>query len=161
MANGRAALAAYLGVGRTKLEREMLGKRLFVSGLIVMCLFALGHLGGFLQGARAARHDPSMADLTRAMKEYRTSLFGFHPSLLDFREYFSLNFSILLFLAAALGFASLAITEDPPSSIRALSLVYLIAFLLLLGTSLYFSVFQGILTCAVIAILFGLAWWSA
>jgi len=139
----------------------MPGKRLFVSGLIVMCLFALGHLGGFLQGARAARHDPSMADLTRAMKEYKTSVFGFHASLLDFREYFSLNFSILLFLAAALGFVSLGIAEDQLRAIRTLSQLYLVAFLLLLGTSLYFSVFQGILTCASIAILFGLAWWLA
>lgn len=139
----------------------MPGKRLFVSGLLVMCLFALGHLGGFFQGARAARHDPSMADLTRAMREQKTSLFGFHASLLDFREYFSLNFSVLLFLAAALGFVSLAVTEDQLRVIRPLSQVYLIAFLLLLGTSLYFSVFQGILTCAIIATLFGLAWWLA
>jgi len=77
----------------------MIARRFFVGGLIVTCLFAFGHLAGFLQGARAARHDPRMADLTRAMREHKTRMFGFEASLLDFREYFSLNFSVLLLLA--------------------------------------------------------------
>jgi hypothetical protein len=140
----------------------MLARRLFLSGLIMMCLFAIGHFGGFLQGARAARKDPDMADLTRAMREHRVRLLGFQPSILDFREYFSLNFSILLLLAAAPGFVALSSTAlQPPAAIRLLSSVYAVGMLMLLGTSVYFSVFQGIVSCFLIAVLFGLSWWFA
>ncbi len=93
----------------------LLATRLFLSGLILTVLFALGHLAGFLQTARAARRDPQLAELTRAMRGHKVNLLGFQPSLLDFREYFSLNFSVL----------------------------------------------QGIVICAVIIALFGLAWWTA
>jgi hypothetical protein len=85
----------------------MLARRLFISGLSVTVLFAAGHFFGFLQAARAARSDPGMANLTRAMREYKANVLGFTPSILDFREYFSLNFSVLLMLAAALGFTAL------------------------------------------------------
>lgn len=136
----------------------MAAPRLFLSGLIVMALFAVGHLGGFLQAAYAARHDPAMADLTRAMRAQQASLLGFHPSVLDFREYFSLNFSILLLLASGLGFATLGVTPDRVAAIRALSPLYVAAMTLPFGTSLYFSVAQGIVTCLAIAVLFGLAW---
>jgi len=139
----------------------MAAKRLFITGLIVMCFFAGGHLTGFLLGARAARQDPKMADLTRAMQEYKTNLFGFEPSLLDFREYFSSNFSILLILAALLGFAALSLASDQSHAIRLLSMIYVVAMMMLFGTSLYFSIFQGIVTCLAIAVLFGLAWWFA
>lgn len=139
----------------------MLARQIFVSGLIVTGLFALGHFAGFLRGARAARRDPHMTDLTRAMREHKVNLFGFQPSLLDFREYFSLNFSILLLLAAVLGFVALSITPSQSTVIRYLSVVYLAAMLLLLGTSAYFSVLQGIVSCSLIAILFGVSWWLA
>lgn len=139
----------------------MLGSRFFVSGLILTCLFGVGHLTGFIQAVRAARHDPDLVDLTRAMKEHKTSLLGFHPSIMDFREYFSLNFSILLWLAGALGFAALRLTVDPSATIRTFSGIYVVGMLVLLGTSLRFSVVQGIITCSSIAILFGLAWWFA
>lgn len=139
----------------------MLATRLFLSGLILTVLFALGHLAGFLQAARAARQDPKLAEITRAMREYKVNLLGFQPSLLDFREYFSLNFSILLLFAAALGFLALSIAPDQAASIRKLSATYVAAMALLLGTSVYFSVFQGIVSCTVIIVLFGLAWWTA
>ena len=139
----------------------MLGKNLFLSGLVVMGFFALGHLGGFLQAAYSTRHDSAMADLTKVMREHKTSLLGFQPSILDFREYFSLNFSILLLLASAIGFAMIATGGDQWVIIRTLSPVYVVAMLLLLGTSFYFSVVQGIILCPIIAILFGLAWWIA
>lgn len=139
----------------------MAGKRLFISGLIVMSLFALGHLGGFIQSVNKARNDPGMADLTRAMRDHKVNLFGFQPSILDFREYFSLNFSILLLLATALGIAALTMNSSQPETIRTLSLIYLTAFSLLFVTSMVFSVFQGIVMCAVIAVLFGLSWWLA
>jgi len=85
----------------------VLGRRLFVAGLVLMAAFVLAHLGGFLQSAHAARHDRGLTDLTRAMQEHKTSPLGFRPSILDFREYFSVNFSILLLLAAAIGYVTL------------------------------------------------------
>ena len=138
----------------------MLANRLFLSGLIMMCLFAVGHLGGFLQAARAARNDPEMAALTRAMREHKASLLGLRPSILDFREYFSLNFSILLLLAAVLGFVVLSSTApEQPAVVRQLSLVYAVGMLMLLGTSVCFSVVQGIIGCLLIAVLFALSYW--
>lgn len=140
----------------------MLAWRLFVSGLGMMCLFAAGHFAGFLQAARAARRDPDMADLTRAMREHTTSLLGFRPSVLDFREYFSLNFSILMLLAAALGFVALSEPAlQQTATIRQLSVVYAAGMLVLLGTSVFFSVVQGIIGCLLIAVLFALAAWFA
>jgi hypothetical protein len=136
----------------------MLERRLFVSGLIVMAAFALAHLAGFILAAYTARHDPGMADLTRAMRAHKSSLLGFQPSILDLREYFSASFSILLLLATALGFAALATARDANATIRAVSPLYVAAMLLLLGLSIRFSVVQGIITCAIVAILFGLAW---
>jgi hypothetical protein len=139
----------------------MIGKQFFLAALIMMSLFAVGHFGGFLQAAYAARHDPRLADLTKAMQQYKTNFLGFQPSMLDFREYFSLNFSVLLSLGAGLGFTTLAVVPDQPSVIRALSPIYVGAFSLLLGASAYFSVFQGIVACTLIVLLFGLAWWFA
>lgn len=140
----------------------MLARRLFLGGLGAMCLFAAGHFAGFLQAARAARKDPNMADLTRAMREHTTTLLGFRPSILDFREYFSLNFSILLVLAAALGFVAVSNPSlQQPATLRQLSVVYAVALLVLLGSSVYFSVVQGIIGCLAIAVLFLLAAWLA
>ncbi len=136
----------------------MLARRVFISGLIIMGAFALAHLGGFLHAAYKARHDPELADLTRAMREQRENLLGFQPSILDFREYFSLNFSILLALSAAIGFALLRV-PDQAAVIGTLSPLYVGGMLLLFGTSLYFSVLQGVVTCGLLTVLFGLAWW--
>lgn len=136
----------------------MTSLRWFRRGLIVTCVFATGHLAGFVQATQAARHDPRMADLTQAMRAQKDNVLGFQPSILDFREYFSLNFSILLFLAAGLGFAMLSSRPADASVIRRLSLIYLIAMVALTLTSLWFSVIQGIVSCVVIGILFGLAW---
>lgn len=137
----------------------MLGSRFFLSGLALMGGFALAHLGGFIQAAYVARHDPAMAELTRAMREQKSRLLGFQPSILDFREYFSLNFSILLLLASAIGFASILLSHDQAATVRTLSLIYVAGMSLLFGTSVHFSVVQGIITCPLIAILFGVAWW--
>jgi hypothetical protein len=139
----------------------MLAKRFFMSGLYVTVLFAVGHFFGFVQAARAARSDPGMADLTRAMREHKTNVLGFTPSILDFREYFSLNFSVLLMLAAALGFAALSASPDVAATIRRLAPVYVVAMLTLLGTSLGFSVIQGAISCLLLTVLFALAWWLA
>jgi hypothetical protein len=140
----------------------MLARRLFLSGLGAMGVFAIAHFGGFLAAARAARTDPGMADLTRAMRAHTTEVLGFRPSILDFREYFSLNFSILMLLAAVLGYVALSV-EGPQHSaaIRPLAIVYALAMLVLLGSSALFSVVQGVISCLVIALLFGLAAWFA
>lgn len=139
----------------------MAAKRLFLTGLGLMVFFGLGHFTGFLQGYSAARHDPGMAELTRAMQAHTTSALGFSPSILDFREYFSLNFSILMLLAAAMGFAMVLANPDRARVIRRLSPLYIAAMLLLLGTSWFFSVVQGLMICPLIAVVFGLAWWRA
>lgn len=140
----------------------MLARRLYLSGLGAMGLFALAHFGGFLAAARAARTDPAMADLTRAMRAHSTEVLGFRPSILDFREYFSLNFSILLLLAAALGYVALSMAGPQQAvAIRPLAVIYTIAMLVLLGSSAFFAVVQGMISCAVIAVLFGLAAWLA
>lgn len=140
----------------------MMAKRLFFSGLLVMCVFAIGHLAGFLAAAQAARNDPGMAALTQAMREHKISLLGFQPSILDFREYFSLNFSILLLLAAGLGFVVLrSASSQQPVVLQQMSVVYAVGMLMLAGSSALFSVVQGIIGCMVLAILFGLCWWLA
>lgn len=130
----------------------------FRAALIVMALFALAHFGGFLHAARAARHDPEMRSLTEAMRAHRASLLGLRPSILDFREYFSVNFSILLLLGSGVGLVVLSRAHDASETIRALAPIYLAATVLLLGTSLYYSIAQGVVTCAVLAALFALAW---
>ena len=137
------------------------GQRVFTAGLVALVLFACGHFGGYLHASYAARHDPGLADMTRAMREHKSRLLGFSPSLLDFREYFSLNFSILLLLATALGMAALSVATDKVAAVRVLSLVYVVAMLVLLGSSLLFSVGQGVVSCTCIALLFILSWWRA
>lgn len=139
----------------------MLAKRLFLSGLAVTAMFAVGHFFGFLLAARAARSDPRMAELTSAMRDYKTDVLGFTPSMLDFREYFSLNFSVLLLLAAALGFVALSTGADVDATIRRLAPIYVVAMLALLGTSMGFSVVQGMISCLSIAAIFAAAWWRA
>ena len=139
----------------------MVGVKLFTGGLILMGLFAIGHLGGFIQGAYAARRDSSMAVLMESMRARKTRLLGFEPSILDFREYFSLNFTILLLLACGLGFVMLIAAPDRSGTVRALSPIYAGAMLFLLGSSLRFSVAHGVVICPIIALLFGLAWWFA
>ena len=134
-------------------------KAWFLSGLVLMGLFATGHLAGCLQAMRAARHDPRLADLTRAMRAHKSPLLGFEPSILDFREYFSLSFSILLALSASLGLAAWRTSTDPEATMRALSAVYACAMLALLGVSLLFSIVQGVISCAAIAAVFAITWW--
>jgi len=136
----------------------VLANKLFVAGLVLEAGFGVAHFGGFLQACRAARQDPGLADLTRDMRAHVQPLLGFRPSILDFREYFSANFSVLLLLAAGLGFAGLAVAADRTAAIRVFSPIYTAAMVLLLGTSIYFSVVQGIITCSCIAVLFALAW---
>lgn len=139
----------------------MLGQRLFVSGLVLTGLFALGHLSGFLHATYVARHDPNMKVLTSSMREHKTRLLGFEASLLDYREYFSLNFTILLLFASAVGFAALANAPDAAVVVRTLSPVYVAGMTLLLVTSLRYKVAQGVVTCPMVAVLFMLAWWQA
>jgi hypothetical protein len=139
----------------------MTGVRWFWSGLVGMGVFALGHFAGFLQAAHAARHDEQLRNVTEAMQAQRTELLGFSASLLDFREYFSVNFSILMLLAAALGGAMVRTSDTPGNVIRVLAPLYAAAMLVLFGTSYLFSVVQGMVMCAVLAALFALAWWRA
>lgn len=139
----------------------MTAQMLYTAGLVLMVWFGLGHFMGFVQAARAARRDPDMAELTKAMRARKTRVMGFEASILDFREYFSLNFSVLLWVAAALGWAALGLAPDPVGAVRALAGIYGVGMLLLLATSVRFHVAQGIVACSVLAALFGSAWWLA
>jgi hypothetical protein len=134
---------------------------MFASGLVVMALFGLGHFGGFVQASVAARRDPGMADLTRDMRAKTTRVMGFEASILDFREYFSLNFSILLWMAAAVGWLASGSIGDFAVGVRPLAGAYALGMLALLATSIRFHVAQGIVTCSVLVLLFGSAWWLA
>jgi pheromone shutdown protein TraB len=139
----------------------MTGLRWFWAGLIGMVVFATGHFAGFLQAAHAARHEPGLASVTQAMREQRTELLGFSPSLLDFREYFSVNFSILMLVIAAVGAILVSTHDTPLTVVRLLAPLYAAAMLVLLGTSYFYSVVQGMVMCAMLAVLFALAWWRA
>jgi len=132
---------------------------MYAAGLVVMALFGLGHFGGFVQASLAARRDPDMADLTRDMRAKTTRVMGFEASILDFREYFSLNFSLLLWMAAAVGWMASSNIGDSVEGIRPLAGAYTLGMLALLGTSIRFHVAQGIVTCSVLVLLFGSAWW--
>jgi hypothetical protein len=134
---------------------------LYTVGLVLMVWLGLGHFMGFVQAARAARRDPDMAELTRAMRAKTTRVMGFEASILDFREYFSLNFSILLWMAAAVGWAALRLALDPAAAVGELALIYGMGMLLLLATSVRFHVAQGIVGGGVLVAVFGLAWWLA
>ncbi len=133
-------------------------QRSFRSGLVLMAVFAMAHLAGFLQSAHAARTRPEMAELTRLMRSTKTSLLGFQPSILDFREYFSLNFSILMLLAAGLGHAMTRGRSDAAEVVQVLSPIYALGMFLLFWSSVFFSVIQGMVTCAILTAMFGLAW---
>lgn len=135
--------------------------RIFKAGLVVMAVFAMAHFGGFLQSAYAARTRPEMAELTRLMRATKTSLLGFEPSILDFREYFSLNFSLLLLLAAGLGHVATRKGRLTLELERALSPIYALAMFLLLLSSAFFHVIQGMVTCAILTGMFGFAWWRS
>ena len=102
-----------------------------------------------------------MRSLTEAMRAHRASLLGLRPSILDFREYFSVNFSILLLLGSGVGLVVLWRAHDASEATRALAPIYLAGTVLLLGTSLYYSIAQGVVTCATLAALFALAWMRA
>ncbi|MDH3296862.1 MAG: hypothetical protein OEM23_00165 [Gemmatimonadota bacterium] len=139
----------------------MIAQTLFTVGLVLMVWFGLGHFLGFVQAARAARHDPDMAELTKAMRAQKTRVMGFEASILDFREYFSLNFSVLLWVAAAVGWVAIGLAADPAAAVGDLAGIYGVGMLLLLATSARFRVAQGIVACGLLAVLFGTVWWLA
>lgn len=137
----------------------MTAQTLYAAGIVLMALFGLGHFGGFIQASSAARRDPDMADLTRDMRAKTTRVMGFEASILDFREYFSLNFSLLLWMAAAVGWVASSGFGDSAAGVGTLAGVYALGMLALLATSIRFHVAQGIVTCSVLVLLFGSAWW--
>lgn len=123
----------------------------------MMILFSFGHFLGFLSAAHAARNDPRLAELTAAMRAQRAHLLGFSPSILDFREYFSLNFSLLLMLGGALNVVALRNARDSQRAVRELLRVNAVAMALLVATSVLFSVPQGIISAGIIFLLFAAA----
>jgi hypothetical protein len=136
----------------------MLCRVLFHSATALTGLFGVAHFTGFLAARHAARTDPALAEVTRLMRAHVSPLGGMSPSLLDFREYFSAAFSPLLLTIALLNYLALRHAADPTAMLRALCLVNIGAMLILLALSIYHSIFQGILTCALIAALFLAAW---
>ncbi|MEW5915745.1 MAG: hypothetical protein AB1762_05045 [Gemmatimonadota bacterium] len=133
---------------------------IYRSGLLTLVLFALGHFAGFVMAARAARVDPALADATRAMRAVRTRLLGFEPSLLDFREYFSASFSLLLLALAVTGFVAVSRAPNDTLVARRLAAVYAATTLALAALSLWFGVVQGVVMGLIAALIFSLAAWS-
>lgn len=129
-------------------------RALFIAATIMTALFCCGHFFGFLAAAYAARHDPGLAKLTADMRAQRTELLGFQPSILDFREYFSLNFSLLLLLVAGLNVILLRNARDSGCGLRDAALLNAVAMAILVGTSVLYSVPQGIISAGTIFLLY-------
>jgi hypothetical protein len=135
-------------------------RTLYKAGLILTGLFATGHFTGFIQASLAARRDPALADLTRAMRAQGSTVAGMRATILDYREYFSVSYSILLVLVIALG--ATALSEGAGQlAIKQMSARIAMAMAVLCGASLYYHVFQGVVSCGVIALVFAAAWWMA
>ena len=134
---------------------------LFLVACGLGVLFATGHFFGFLAARHAARTDPALADLTRAMRAHVTPLAGFRPSILDFREYFSAAFSPMLLAVVALALLAVWFAGDRAAAVRAVSVACAALMIVLLGLSVVYHVFQGIVSCGLIALLFAAsALWS-
>lgn len=129
--------------------------RAMTFGIVLCGLFACGHFAGFLEASHAARHDPALAAVTDAMRSHRSNVLGMRPSLLDFREYFSASFSLLMVLVVALN--AIALRGAPASTVRRLALADAIAFAILAAVSWWFQVPQGIISGVMIAVVFAAA----
>ncbi len=125
--------------------------RWFLAAVILSALFAAGHTAGFFVSRHAARTDPNLTDLTRAMQRHRADVLGFHPSILDFREYFSVNFSLLLILNTGLSLSTPRLASDPQQAYRFVGLLNFLGFSLLAILSFLYSVPQGIISAGLIA----------
>lgn len=123
-----------------------------------MVLFAIGHFAGFLTARAAARHDPDLVELTARMRAHRAAILGFHPSILDLREYFSLVFSPMMLLAAALTYQGWRSARRDPVVARGLARLVVVAMLVLGAASLVYGVVQGAIASAAIGAAFGVAW---
>ncbi len=140
---------------------EAPGSTFFIIACVLTLLFAAAHAGGFLQSRKEARHSPRRAELTRQMRAHKTRLAGFEPTTLDFYEYFSANLSVLL---AFLGLAFLAafwLAGDKGGALRILAVLGAASMISVLFTSLIYQVFQGIVSGAVIALCFIIAFMMA
>ncbi|MFN8061603.1 MAG: hypothetical protein U0Q12_20765 [Vicinamibacterales bacterium] len=131
--------------------------RAFRVGLALIVLFALGHLMGFMSAAYDARHDPALADVTAMMRAHRSPLMGFAPSLLDFREYASLCYSLLLGGCAAIGWPVTRMVPVSPAHVGAVCRAYVVLFAVLAIASLVYGVAQGIISGTIIAVVFAIA----
>lgn len=131
--------------------------RAYHLGLALIALFALGHLTGFLVAAYDARHDPALAEVTAMMRAHRSPLMGFAPSLLDFREYASLCYSLLLAGCGALGWQVTRRPQVALSQVAAVSRTYTVLFTVLAVASLAYGVAQGIVSGVAIAAVFARA----
>jgi len=137
----------------------MAARGFWLAGVTLEVLFACGHFAGFMMGRTAARTDPKLAEVTRLMREITTKVGPFRPSLLDFREYFSMNFSIFLVAVAALNLAAHLASSPSASTMRALCIVNISLMIALAATSVGYGVIQGLVSSVLIALLFGFAIW--
>lgn len=137
-----------------------IAQRFFLAGCALTALFAVGHALGFAMAYRAARHDPGMAELTRAMREKRFRVGGMEPSILDFREYFSASFSLLLAGLVAVNLIAFTSAGGSATVLLRLAAANAVMMVALVALSWRFSVFQGIITAATIALLHATALWT-
>lgn len=131
--------------------------RLMWVAVCLEALLAIGHLGGFATAAYAARHDPAMADLTAAMQAHRARVLGFEPSILDFREYFSVCYALLIGLLAVLHALLLRRCAADVGLLRDVAAVSACGMAALAGLSLWFSVVQGLISAGLIALALAIA----
>lgn len=130
------------------------GRAPFVAACLLLVLFALGHLGGVVQGVLAAHADPRLAAQFQSQREYTFTLAGVESSLWNLRQYFSMAFSLLLIFATVLAVLAVRFSRDPFGAARAVSWLALAAVGGLLALGLVFRVVQGVVTCSLLAIFF-------
>ena len=122
-----------------------------------MAAFGVGHFNGFFMTLRAARKDAKMAAVTKVMEDHRAEVMGFTPSMQDFHEYFSINFSIMMVTLAFLTFVAYRLGKKSSIGARAviggLSMVNLVGMLFLFGSSIAYGIPQGIIACGMIIVL--------
>lgn len=127
------------------------------TGIVLMELFAIGHFFGFLAGRRVFREDPRFAEVTQILRSKTQRLLGLEASLLDLREYFSLNFSILLSLLVLMMLMGWLRSPEPLAATRTYSLLGMAAMATLLTTSIVYRVAQGVVSSAAIIAAFTIA----
>ncbi len=124
--------------------------RWFLAAVILSALFAAGHTAGFFVSRHAARTDPNLTVLTRAMQRHRAmSLVSIPPSLI-FANNPASTFP-LVDPEYGLSLSTPRLASDPQQAYRFVGLLNFLGFSLLAILSFFYSVPQGIISAGLIA----------